>query len=66
MHIQLTSDSLYLGASVGLEMNAYTIQEGGGTVEVCVISSPELDKAVVVELTTEDVSAQSESLDSYL
>ena len=57
---------VFLGASVGLEMGAYSVMEGAGTVEVCVVSSLELDKTVMVELTTEDGSAQSKSLYHYL
>lgn len=45
---------------MGLEMAEYSVQEGGGSAEVCVVSSPELDRTVSVGLTTEDGSAQSE------
>lgn len=41
-------------------MAGYSVQEGGGSAEVCVVSSPELDRTVSVGLTTEDGSAQSE------
>lgn len=41
-------------------MSAYTVEEGSGAAEVCVLSSPELDRAVMVEVTTEDNSANSE------
>ena len=46
-------------------MVAYTVMEAGGTIEVCVVSSPELDKMVMVELTTQDGSAQSKSINCY-
>ena len=51
---------------MGLEMGAYTVMEGAGTVEVCVVSSLELDKTVMVELSTQDGSAQSKSLNHHL
>ena len=46
-----------------MELAAYTVDEGSGNAEVCVVSSPQLDKIVAVELRTEDDSAQSESCD---
>ena len=44
-----------------MELAAYTVDEGSGNAEVCVVFSPQLDKIVAVELRTEDDSAQSES-----
>ena len=50
-------------AVVGLEMSSYTVVEGGGTVQVCVVSSPELAKAVEIELVTmEDSAGKSRAL----
>lgn len=33
------------------------VEEGSGTVQVCVVSSPELDKSVEIELKTVEGSA---------
>ena len=44
-------------------MSSYTVVEGGGTVQVCVVSSPELAKAVEIELVTmEDSAGKSRAL----
>ena len=45
---------------MGLELAAYTVEEGSGNTVMCVVSSPQLDKIVTVELRTEDDSAESE------
>ena len=51
---------IYLtAATVGLESGLYTAEENDEVVEVCAISSPELDKTVTVELITQDRSAES-------
>ena len=52
------SEGIFLTAAVvGLEMSSYTVEEGSGTVQVCVVSSPELDKSVEIELKTVEGSA---------
>ena len=38
-------------------MESYVVEESSGAVEVCVISSPELDKSVEIELATVEGSA---------
>ena len=47
-------------------MRFYLVDEGSGSVEVCVISAPELAKSVEIELVTvEDIAGYSYYLESY-
>ena len=50
--------SFHKGAGVGLEKSEYTIKEGDGSVDVCVISSAELDRTVFFVVTTENGTAE--------
>ena len=49
---------IFKGASVGLERSIYTVGEGNGNIDVCIVSSPELDRTVIVDLETEAGTAE--------
>ncbi len=56
-----SSYSLHSAVNVALEMSDYRVSEDDGSVRVCASLEGELERSIIVNITTGDVSALGES-----